>query len=99
MAYHIVWTDIAKEDIRAVIEYLKLRWSATTAEKFIDNFYTQITLISNQPFIGIASDKYKNVRRILITKHNALFYRVENSTITLLSLFDTRQNPDKNPYD
>jgi hypothetical protein len=47
--------------------------------------------------MGIPSEKYC-IRSILLTKHNRLFYRIKDETIELLNIFDTRQNPEKQPF-
>jgi len=38
------------------------------------------------------------MRKILVTKHNALYYRIEKKQIILLGFFDTRKQPDKSTY-
>lgn len=98
MAYKIVWTENARDDLKEIIFYLKQEWSAGIAEKFIIDCYSKIDLIAHFPYIGIASEKIKSVRKILVTKHNALYYSVEDGKIVLLDFFDTRKNPKKNPY-
>jgi hypothetical protein len=45
------------------------------------------------PFLGIKSQRFPTLRRLLITKHNSLIYRVIDDTIYLLNIIDNRQNP------
>jgi plasmid stabilization system protein ParE len=98
MAYQIIWTENAKEDLKTIYDYLVSEWSFKIAENFITECESKIDLITHFPEIGIKSEKYKSVYRILITKHNALYYLLEKDKITLLNFFDTRQNPDKNLF-
>jgi plasmid stabilization system protein ParE len=77
---------------------LQQEWSAGIAENFIIECYSKINLIAEFPHLGTVSDKIKTIRRIFITKHNALYYAVEDNTIILLDIFDTRQNPKKSMY-
>jgi len=53
--------------------------------------------LAKYPLTGIASQKIIDVRSILLTKHNRLYYRVKNNFIEILRVFDTRQNSMKNP--
>ncbi len=71
MAYKISWTNIAFEDYQQVIEYLISEWSLTVAANFESIVNKKLANISRQPFIGIASQKNRLVRSILLTKHNS----------------------------
>lgn len=98
MAYEIVWSKNATQDLKKIIEYLRDEWSVDIAEKFIDKLDSILELLENAPYIGIKSEKRAGVRQILITRHNKLFYRLRGNTILLLDFFDTRQDPDKSIY-
>ena len=96
--YQIRWTELAIEDYNEVVNYLLKNWPVKVAEDFIAKMERRIYILSGQPFIGIASEKKPMIRSIQITKHNRLYYRIVNNTIELLNLFDTRKDPEKNPY-
>lgn len=98
MAYNVVWTDAAIEDYQNVIHYLVNNWSFEIASKFIDTTHEKIHTISLQPELGISSEIDNNIKSVLITKHNRLFYKIYPSRIDLLNIFDTRQHPDKSKY-
>ncbi len=98
MAYKIVWTDTASEDYERIINYLLLNWSLDVVLEFNNITNKKVHKISLQPFIGIISSIDADVRSILITKHNRLFYRISNDKIEILNILDTRQHPDKNKY-
>ncbi len=98
MAYTIVWTDNAKEDLQQIISYLRANWSDGVAENFVETVLHKISLLETQPFIGIVSEKEKAVRKILISKQIALFYKISEPNIILLDFFDVRQSADKNIF-
>lgn len=62
------------------------------AEGFEAELQDQIELIRKHPQIGIQSSRNELVRRVLITKHNALYYLLENDKIILTNIFDTRSS-------
>ncbi len=98
MVRKIIWTNNAQEDFKQVIEYLYEEWSERIALNFIATFYSKIELIDKLPQIGMKVENHENVNRILITKHNILYYLITEKEIVLLDLFDTRQNPKKNKF-
>ncbi|HEY1040445.1 MAG TPA: type II toxin-antitoxin system RelE/ParE family toxin [Bacteroidia bacterium] len=99
MAFEVVWTDGSLEDFESIIDYLVENWSDKIASEFNEILIDHLKMISDAPFMGIASSKENNVRKLLITKHNALYYRVEKHKIVLLGFFDTRMNPNKNNFE
>ena len=54
-------------------------------------------LIAN-PELGSLSEKVKNVRGMLITRHNRMYYKIEGQKVIVLNLYDTRMNPHRIPY-
>ncbi len=98
MAYKISWTDNALEDYQRIVEYLIKKWSFTDAANFESIVNKKLANLSGQPFMGIPSQEKHSLRSILLTKHNRLFYRIKDETIELLNIFDTRQDPEKNPF-
>lgn len=100
MAYKIIVSKFFQKKVIALNIYLQEEWGLTVATEFHETLIKIILTIADQPGIGSVSKKKKNVRKILITKHNRLYYRVKDKkAITLLLLFDTRQHPKRNRYD
>jgi plasmid stabilization system protein ParE len=98
MAYKISWTDIALEDYYAIINYLLDKWSLKVAFDFQDIVNKKLNDLSRHPFVGIKSDKIPSVRSILFTKHNRLYYRITENNIELLTIIDTRRDPEKKSF-
>jgi plasmid stabilization system protein ParE len=90
MENEIIWTPSASKNLSDILFYLETEWSVKIAEGFVKELEYKISLIRIYPDIGIQSSKNKLVRRILITKHNALYYLFENQKIILLNFYDTR---------
>jgi plasmid stabilization system protein ParE len=91
MAYKIIWTDSASKDYQNIVDYLLLNWSFDIVMNFADAANEKIHTISQQPFIGLLSTIDIDVRSVLITKHNRLFYRISSNQIEILNIFDTRK--------
>ena len=86
MAYKIVSSKTFLKRFIALNTYLETQWNLSVPQDFHSIFVHVVLTLTEQPGIGSPSRKKKNVRKVLITKHNRLYYRVnDNSTITLLT--------------
>lgn len=100
MAYKIIASKLFQKKVFALNTYLQEEWGLAVATEFNETLIKIILNVADQPGIGSVSKKKTDVRKILITKHNRLYYRLnDNNSITLLILFDTRQHPKRNRYD
>lgn len=81
-----------------VYQYLLKEFSARTAYSFLNRLEKRIDFIAKNPAVGKLSAKRKNVRSILFTPHNQIFYRYQKNTVEILCLFDMRKNPKKKSY-
>lgn len=98
MKYEIFWLDNAKEKLSIIYEFIIANWNIKIADEFIDKLKFKLQLLSYFPHIGQKSQKKKDVRRYIISEQVSLFYKIDKKKIIILTLFDTRQNPDKLKY-
>jgi plasmid stabilization system protein ParE len=98
MAYQIIVKKRFTNKVQKVLSYLEKEWSHKVAAEFLLKIDRRIELISEHPEIGRPSEKVKNVRGLLITRHNRMYYTVKNNKIIILNMYDTRMNPKKKPY-
>jgi plasmid stabilization system protein ParE len=96
MAFKVVWTPEASESLDQIIHYLEKNWSEKEIISFIQRVNRVIHLVSKQPHLFNVSGK-QNIRKAFITKHNSLFYSINETKnrILLISFWDNRQNPLK----
>lgn len=93
MAYKIIWTETSVADLKKIIDYLKTNWSMKVAQDFQEKLQFRLKIIAENPISGPIRET-PNIRKILITKHNYLYYRLKDTEIIIDMLFDTRQNPE-----
>jgi plasmid stabilization system protein ParE len=98
MEREVVITKRFRNNTLRVYEYLLKEFSAATAFNFIDSLEKRIEFIAKNPTIGKESVKKKNIRSLLFTPHNQIFYRISKNKIEIVSLFDMRKNPLNKPY-
>jgi plasmid stabilization system protein ParE len=94
MPKQVNWSPLAESDLSNILDYLHKNWERKVASNFIDltdNFINQISINPKQfPLIN----KRKGIRKCVITKHNTLFYRDKSSSVEILRIYDTRQDPN-----
>lgn len=93
MGLAIFYTPRSKETLSSVYTFIKNEFGVNSAEKFSAKAEKTISLIAEHPFLFRASTIDENVRVGFISKQTSLFYRVTDTSITLLFFWDNRQEP------
>jgi len=86
-------TDIAKEDITKIAEYIATD-NKSASVKIVDDFYKAFELLSNFPETGSMKDdiKDKTIRIYTMKKNFAIVYRILNDKIEILRVLTRYQN-------
>lgn len=91
----ITWTREASYNLNEIVDYLDREWGEEIANSFLKRLKDRINLISEYPesFSLIGKEQ---IRASVLIKQVTIFYSFDrkHDQITLLSIFDTRQNPD-----
>ncbi|REE06926.1 type II toxin-antitoxin system RelE/ParE family toxin [Winogradskyella pacifica] len=90
-------SELAESKLLKLSEYLIEEWNLKTRDKFISKLNDKIKQISSQPDSCPKSSEFKNLYKCVVTKQTTFFYRIiaEQKEIEIITIFDTRQNPDK----
>lgn len=97
MAKAIVWKPIANQQILEIEAYLISNFSDRVANKFIDALYHKLDRLQHFPESGQPT-RFKTIRRSRINKFTSLFYKNQGNFIVVHFIWDSRQDPQKNPY-
>lgn len=95
MVKKIIWRKKAKNKFREIVFYLQENWSEKVAGEFVKVVLHKIDILTAFPRIGIISVKKEGFRKLILSKHNMLVYRIKEDKIILLNIYDTRQDPVK----
>lgn len=98
MAYQIIVKKRFTNKVQKVLAYLEKEWSHKVAADFLIKIDRRFALLTKQPTIGKPSSKIKKIRGLLITRHNKLYYTIEDEKVIILNMYDTRMSRKKNPY-
>ncbi|MCU0340238.1 MAG: type II toxin-antitoxin system RelE/ParE family toxin [Spirosomaceae bacterium] len=94
MALEIEFTHRAEHNLEVILAYLEVKWSAKVKTDFLAKLSEQLFLISEMPFLYPASSVKKDIRRCVVNKHTAVYYRIEAERILVITIQDTRMNPE-----
>lgn len=98
MAYKVVYKKRFSNKLIKLLHYLEKEWGAASAEKFLLRTEQRIDMLKNYPLIGKASLLKPEIRSILLSRRNRIYYKVSGDEIIIMNMYDVRQNPKKNPY-
>lgn len=99
MALEIVYSKKLKISLDLILAYLENKWSSNVAKNFLGIFTERVESLSNFPNSGIRTNNDASIRKIVITKHNVLYYELKNNQLLQLNIFSAKQNPAKNKYE
>lgn len=93
--YKLIWSKRASKDLAGVLAYLESKWTEREIRNFFSNLEKHLNIIKEHPVAYPKSDKWKEVRRCVLSKQTSLYYSVKSERIEIVTLFDNRQNPAK----
>lgn len=94
MAKQIIWSDRAKTDKRNILSYWRKRNKSNDYPKKLNRIFKEsIYAISVSPFSGKKTN-YSNAK-VKIVRDYKIFYDETETSIEILTIWDTRQNPSK----
>jgi plasmid stabilization system protein ParE len=77
MAYQVIWTAEAENDLFNTANYLRENWSENSVEKFINNVTSKVETLSRMPSLA------------RITKANYYMFKLDRKNILFLPLMQT----------
>ena len=98
MAYEVVVKKRFTNKVQKVLEYLEKQWSQKVAADFLLKIDRRIELLTKHPHFGAPSTKLKDLRGLLITRHNRMYYKIAGNKIIVLNMYDTRMDSSKTQY-
>jgi len=99
MALVTRWSIEAEETFNEIIEYLENNWTEKEIQNFVRKAHKVIGQIEKNPY-QFKSSSFHEIRKAFITKHNNMFYFVneDDGTVELYAFWDNRQDDKKSPY-
>ncbi|MCV9931547.1 type II toxin-antitoxin system RelE/ParE family toxin [Flavobacterium sp. LS1R47] len=91
----VKFTLNAEKSFDSIVNYIEKKWSLKEKISFLKKFNKSVSVIILNPESFPLTEKNKIVRKCVVTKQTTIFYVFTSKEITIVSVFDTRQNPNK----
>ena len=89
MLIHI--SEKARSDLLFYTAY-KRRFSKSSSQKFLNNFYSSIELLKMFPYMHSKIDSDFDYRKVLFNKNFLIVYLINNKTILIDSIINCKKN-------
>jgi toxin YoeB len=94
----IVWSPAAKIEFIEILDYyLQRNQSIAYSEKLESQVKQTLAKLETNPFLGVKSQN--DDIRVIIESAFLIFYSVTETQIQILSIIDSRQDPEKMPFE
>ena len=97
--YESALTDRALDELKQTFGYLEQNFSEREIRRLAKKLESIFKLISNNPQLYPRSNRFEGVRRALVTRHNTIYYRIDQNNIEILSFFSNRRDPESVGFD
>ncbi len=95
MSRLVIITKTAEKNLEKLFEYLLENWSQKVKSDFIKKLDKSLNTIKTNPEIFPESEKKEGLHKCVITKQTTLYYRFDSNKIIIVTVFDSRSNPNK----
>ena len=95
MVRQIVVTATAEKQIDAYLTFIAKQWPNKVVKQAASGLKEKLLRIATDPELYIGISERKGVRRCFHPPHLHIYFSVDESKVTVLSVFDARQDPDK----
>ncbi|MBC5838223.1 type II toxin-antitoxin system RelE/ParE family toxin [Flavobacterium muglaense] len=94
---NVFLSELAENKLLKLNDYLLENWNLKVRNDFISLLTSKIEQISKHPESCLKSSDFKGLYKCVVTKQTTFYYRINSieNEIEIITLFDTRQNPDK----
>ena len=90
-------SELAENKFLKLSDFLVENWNLKVRNDFIKKLTSKINQISELPESCPQSTEFKGLFKCVVTKQTTFYYRinVDKNEIEIITVFDTRQNPNK----
>lgn len=93
--YKLLWSVRTLSDLKNIVDYLLENWTEKELKNFARSLDKRIEIILFNPRIFPKTRKRREIIKSVLTKRTVIYYETSDKVITIVTLFDPRQNPNK----
>ena len=98
MAIRIEWSQQSEKQLKEIFDYYSVVASKIIARKIVNGILERVSILESNPFAGpkeVLLNNYPEEFRYLVESNFKIIYWKNDCLVTISSIFDCRQNPDK----
>jgi plasmid stabilization system protein ParE len=98
MEIRIEWSELSERQLKDIFDNYALTANPRIARKIINRIVDRVSVLESNPLAGpkeeLLSDYPEKFRFLVESNYKIIYWKKEN-LITIASVFDCRQNPEK----
>lgn len=98
MEIRIEWSEQSERQLKDIFDYYSFEVNPRIAKKIINRILNRVSILESNPSAGpkeeLLSDYPEEFRYLVESNYKIIYWHKEN-LITIASVFDCRQNPEK----
>ena len=91
MAFKIIWSKTAIQQLDETIDYLEKEWSDKELSNFFNRLEESLTAIQENPNTYKNSYRKQGLKEFQVTSHNTIFYTVNANTINIVTFWANKK--------
>lgn len=98
MEIRIEWSGQSERQLKDIYDYYSIEADSKIARRIINKIIDRVSILESNPLVGAKEEllsKYPEDYRYLIESNYKIIYWKMENLITIASVFDCRQNPQK----
>jgi toxin ParE1/3/4 len=98
MEIKIEWSELSIKQLNDIFNYYSLKASPRIAKKIVTKIVDRVEIVLKNPLSGPKEELLREMSedfRYLVESNYKIIYWIEDEVITIASVFDCRQNPEK----
>jgi toxin ParE1/3/4 len=98
MEIRIEWSELSERQLKDIFDYYSFVASSRIARKIINRILERVSVLETNPLVGQKEEllvEYPEDFRCLVESNYKIIYWEKENIITIASVFDCRQNPEK----
>lgn len=84
---------LAELDLIGIWEYSFEQWDADQADKYLDELDRGISLLADNPELGVSREEVREGYRVLFINSHAIYYTITPSTIFIVRVLHEQMDP------
>jgi len=98
MEIKIEWSELSERQLKDIYDYYSFEAGPKIARRIISKLIDRVSILESNPLVGPKEELLNNSPedfRYLIESNYKIIYWKKGNLITIASVFDCRQNPEK----